>query len=105
MDSRVSPNLAAGVPEAVTANATTTARENTDPLAQLARETGGLFFENSNDLLKALRQSIADGREYYVLAYVPDNKTADGKYRRIRVSVRNSKWHVHAKAGYWATAN
>ncbi len=105
VDARAQPNLAAGVPEAVTSSATSAARESTDVLAELAHQTGGLFFENNNDLLKGLRQAAADGREYYLLAYVPDNKTTDGTYRKIVVTVRDAKWRVNAKAGYWATGN
>jgi len=105
IDSRAQPNLAAGVPEAVTSSAVSAARESTDMLAELAHQTGGLFFENNNDLLKGLRQAAADGREYYVLAYVSDNKATDGTYRKIVVTVRDPKWRVNAKAGYWATGN
>jgi VWFA-related protein len=102
MDSRRSPNLAAGVPEAAASKVSSAARESADPLAQLARETGGLFYENNNALLKGLRQAVADGREYYVLAYTPDNAAGGGTYRKIRIVVRNPKWRVNAKAGYWA---
>lgn len=105
MDSRGSPNLAAGVPEAAISNARSAAHENTDTLAELARETGGAFFENSNDVLKGIRQAFADGREYYLLAYVSENHALDGKYRKISVATRDSKLRVAAKAGYWATGN
>ena len=70
--------------------------------AELARGTGGLFFENNNDLSKGIERAFADGREYYVLAYVPKNKSEDGTFRHIAVEVSNKKWHVNAKAGYWA---
>jgi len=80
-----------------------TARENTDALAELAHQTGGIFYEHDNDLLKGIQQAFADGREYYSLAYVSDNKALDGKYRQIEVKVRGGKWKVNAKAGYWAT--
>jgi VWFA-related protein len=102
MDARGSQNIAAGVPEAVTSNATSAARESTDALAQLARETGGTFYENNNDLLKGIHQAFDDGREYYVLSYIPQNTVLDGKYRKIQVIVNGGKWLVHAKAGYWA---
>jgi VWFA-related protein len=101
MDSRTSPNLRAGVPEAAVSLANSAARESTDALALLAHETGGLFFERSNDLMKGISQAVADGREYYVLAYVPENGIMDGTYRRILVTVRDRKWKVNAKAGYW----
>jgi VWFA-related protein len=92
-------------PEAVDRNEITVARENTDGLAELARETGGLFFENNNDLLKGIRKAVADGREHYVLAYVPSNKKLDGTYRKILVEVKDRHFQVHAKPGYWATKN
>jgi VWFA-related protein len=103
MDARGSPNLAAGVPEAAASNAMSAAREATDGLAQLARSTGGTFFENNNDLLKGIREAVDDGREYYVLSYVPDNSASDGTYRKIEVIVNGGKWQAHAKAGYWAS--
>lgn len=43
------------IPQTVYLNRMTIARENTDALSELARETGGLFFENNNDLLKGAR--------------------------------------------------
>lgn len=79
-----------------------TARQNTDGLAELARETGGLFFENNNDLLKGIQRAFADGRQHYVLAYVPSNKALDGSYRKIQVEVKRRNVHVSAKPGYWA---
>jgi VWFA-related protein len=100
MDSRTSANLTGGVPPSVLSPA----RENTDALAELARQTGGLFFENNNETLKGIQQAVADARESYVLAYVPDNKAVDGKYRSITVSVRGGKRKVVAKPGYWSAA-
>lgn len=74
-----------------------------DTLAELAAATGGTFFHNNNDLLKGLRRAFADGREYYMLAYSPKNAAVDGKFRTIRVEVRDRKAVVRAKRGYWAS--
>ena len=79
-----------------------TAHENQDAMTELAVATGGVFFHNSNDLLKGLRQAFADGREYYLLAYASTNKTPDGKFREIRVEVKRKGAVVRAKRGYWA---
>jgi len=98
-----STSQGAFIPNKVDLNRMTVARENTDALAELARETGGLFFENNNDLLKGIQRAFADGREYYVLAYIPKNKAEDGAFRHIAVQVKNKKLHVNAKSGYWAT--
>jgi VWFA-related protein len=75
-----------------------TAHENTHALAELAHQTGGLFCENHNDLFKGIERAFADGREYYVLAYVPDDSALDGSYRKIEVTVKR-KVQVNAKAG------
>ncbi len=104
MDSRNPPTQITSATETVDHQATIVARENTDVLAQLARDTGGLFFENNNDLSKGIARALADARQYYVLAYVPKNEVLDGKYRRITVELSgNKKFRVNAKAGYWAT--
>lgn len=78
--------------------------QNADVLEQLAASTGGLFYRNSNDLLKGLRQALADGRQYYVLAYAPSDHNADGKFRAISVQVDRKNLRVRAKKGYWALA-
>lgn len=76
--------------------------QNTSVLSQLASATGGLFFEGNNDLLQLYRNALADGRDYYVLAYTSTNTAADGKYRRIVVKVNGKAHGVRAKQGYWA---
>jgi VWFA-related protein len=83
----------------------TNALDTQAPLGELAAATGGVFFHSSNDLFKGMRQSFADGREYYVLAYVPTNPAADGKFREIKVQVKSGNVLVRAKRGYWATPN
>jgi len=80
------------------------AREEQGPMNYLAQTTGGVFYHDSNDLLKGLRQSFADGREFYLLAYNSTNPTEDGKFHAIQVQVKNKSLLVRAKRGYWAAA-
>jgi VWFA-related protein len=80
------------------------ALQNGSGLQQLARATGGVHFHDSNDMLKQFRSALADGLEYYLLAYTPKNQVRDGKFRKITVEVTNKKHHVQAKIGYWAEA-
>ncbi|HEV2352050.1 MAG TPA: VWA domain-containing protein [Terriglobia bacterium] len=82
----------------------TTEIENQEPLAELAQATGGVFFHNNNDLFKGMKQAFADGREYYLLAYVSTNQATDGKFREIKVIVNGKNLTVRAKHGYWAPA-
>jgi VWFA-related protein len=71
-------------------------------MKQLARATGGVYFHDSGDMLKQFRSALADGREYYVLAYTPKNNAHDGKYRTIVVESPDKKLSIRAKSGYWA---
>ncbi len=81
------------------------AEEAGGTLSEMAGATGGTAFQNSNDLLNGLQRAFADGRQYYMLAYVPGNSTPDGKFRAISVRLRDRKLVVKAKRGYWAVAN
>ena len=76
--------------------------ENVDALAELAAATGGVFYHNNNDLFRGLRQALADGRDYYLLAYASPHTAADGKFRQIRVEVSGKNLVVRSKRGYWA---
>ena len=82
--------------------ASSVALESGSGMSQLAQATGGTYLHDSNDLLKQFRAALADGREYYLLAYVPKNPGQDGKFRSITVEVSDSKLRVRAKSGYWA---
>jgi VWFA-related protein len=65
-------------------------------------ETGGEFFYNRNDLDMEIKQSEQMGAGYYTLTYQPQNVDPNGKFRRIRVSLRDPKLHAVTKAGYFA---
>ncbi len=58
-------------------------------IKKLATETGGraYFPESTADLPKIAEDIIKDLRTQYVIAYNPTNKTPDGTYRAIRVTV------------------
>jgi Ca-activated chloride channel family protein len=58
-------------------------------IQKLATETGGRAFfpESISDLPQIANEIIRDLRTQYVIAYNPTNKTADGSYRAIKVSV------------------
>jgi VWFA-related protein len=101
---RNTPSETTPTSEAVDRTAASAARQNADIMAELAHDTGGLFFENNNDLTKGLTRVFADSREYYLLAYVSKNEATDGKFRKIRVEVSDQRMKVNAKAGYWALA-
>jgi VWFA-related protein len=67
-----------------------------------ANETGGKLFFNRNDVDKMIGRSELLGSDYYTLTYQPQDEDEDGKFRRIRVTVRDRNLHVVTKAGYFA---
>jgi VWFA-related protein len=69
-------------------------------MEQLAADTGGKAFYNTNDLNAAMQHAIADGSHYYTLVYSPTNKKMDGSYRRIDVKVPESKYSLAYRRGY-----
>ena len=71
-------------------------------MKQVARFTGGKAFYNQNDLDDAIRSSIVDGSTYYTLAYYPDNKNWNGKFRKIDVKVNRHEVKLRHRPGYYA---
>jgi VWFA-related protein len=65
-------------------------------------ETGGNLFYNRNDIASEIKRSQELGSEYYTLTYEPPTGLADGKFRRVRVTVRDPSLRVLTKAGYFA---
>jgi hypothetical protein len=65
-------------------------------------ETGGNLFYNRNDVSTEIKQPEEWGSEYYTLTYQPPEGNADGKFRRIRVPLRNPDLRVVTKAGYFS---
>ena len=65
-------------------------------------ETGGNLFYNRNDIASEINRSQQLGSEYYTLTYEPPAIQADGKFRRVRVTVRDPSLRALTKAGYFA---
>jgi len=71
-------------------------------MEQLAKDTGGQAFYNTNGLNDALTQVVNNGSRFYSLAYSPTNANMDGKYRRIRVKLIRGKGTLAYRRGYYA---
>jgi VWFA-related protein len=81
---------------------------NGDPFAGdvnfgvFVNETGGNLFYNRNDVDSEMKRSQQLGSEYYTLTYQPHDGDQNGKFRRIRVTLRDKNLRVVTKAGYFA---
>src|SRR5579859_658843 len=68
----------------------------------LVNETGGKLFYNRNDVDVEMHQSQQLGSEYYTLTYQPHGGNANGKFRQIRVTLRDPSLRALTKTGYYA---
>jgi VWFA-related protein len=71
-------------------------------MEQLAKDTGGEAFYNSNGLNDALTHVIDNGARFYTLTYAPSDKTMDGKFRHIRINLLSGKYNLAYRRGYFA---
>lgn len=75
---------------------------------QLADETGGHAYYNTNGLADAVTSAVDAGANFYTLAYTPSRQGQNGEFRRIRVSLTGAAAPADAKLsyrqGYYAAA-
>jgi VWFA-related protein len=69
---------------------------------QVASETGGKAFQNTNDLTQAMQTAAELSSHYYLLSYSPKKQTHDGKFRTIKVLLARTGYHVAYRRGYYA---
>ncbi len=75
---------------------------NHQAMEDLAKDTGGQAYYNTNGLNGALARVVNNGARYYSLTYSPSNTTMDGKFRRIQVKLVSGKSSLAYRRGYYA---
>lgn len=71
-------------------------------MEELARDTGGRAYYNTNGLSDAITHAISEGERYYTLTYTPSNKEMDGKFRKIQVKILGDNYQLSYRQGYYA---
>ena len=71
-------------------------------MQDMAQRTGGKAFYNRNDIDAAIGKSMDDGSTYYTLAYYPENKDWNGKYRKLQIKVNRAGLKLRNRQGYYA---
>ena len=69
---------------------------------KLAAETGGSVYAGIIELTDSMNKALDLGNAYYVLAYRPEDTISDGRFRQIKVTLRNPNLRVITKSGYYA---
>ena len=74
-----------------------------ETLFTLAEDTGGKALLDSNDLAMGIQQAQEDIGSYYILGYYDTNPTADGKFRRIQISIpKQYNAQLDFRSGFYA---
>ena len=71
-------------------------------MQDIADDTGGRAFVNTNDLTGAIRQAIEDSAVTYTLAFYIGNESIDGKFHEIKLEVKRKGVILHYPSGYFA---
>ncbi len=76
-------------------------QDNQDGLWELARRTGGRAVLNSNDFGEVFDVVNRESGDYYLLGYYTHDQEQRGRFRRLRVKVRQSGLRVSHQRGFY----
>ena len=68
---------------------------------QMAQATGGITESSANPAF-AFKRAVEAFENYYLLYYTPKNYRRDGKFKKIEVRIKNKKFKITHRAGYFA---
>ncbi len=78
-------------------------QQSQDTLYSIASDTGGKAFLDNNDLSAGIVQAQKAISDYYIIGYYTTNTDRDGKFRRIRISLKqNEEAKLDYRQGYYA---
>lgn len=80
--------------------------ESQDGLSYLAKETGGIFIKDTNDLYGGIKKML-DDQSYYLIAYEPDENFDPDKSRfnKLDIKVNREDIDVRYRSGFFGTNN
>ncbi|MGC2659353.1 MAG: VWA domain-containing protein [Bryobacteraceae bacterium] len=81
---------------------TTGFQRSQDTLYALAGDTGGKALLDYNDLTKGIAQAEHAISSYYIIGYYSSNTALDGKFRRIKISLKANAAKLDYRQGYYA---
>jgi VWFA-related protein len=71
-------------------------------MEELAGETGGQAFVNTNDITGAIRKAVEDSAVTYTLGFYLDGASLDRKFHELKVEVRRKDLSLRYPRGYFA---
>ena len=73
-----------------------------DTLTTIAEDTGGKAFFDVNEFAEVFDKVVEDTSSYYLLGYTSTNPASDGRFRRIRVTLKQAGYKLEFRSGYYA---
>ncbi len=83
-------------------NAVTGFQRSQDTLYSLAKDTGGHAMFDDNDLALGIVQSAQSMTSYYMVGYYSTHPASDGRFHRVRISLRSAPGELAYRQGYFA---
>ena len=84
-------------------NAVTGFQRSQDTLYSLAKDTGGQAMFDYNDLALGIVRAAQSMTSYYMLGYYSTHPASDGRFHRVRITLRNaSAGELAYRQGYFA---
>jgi VWFA-related protein len=71
-------------------------------MQQIAQDTGGKAFLDTNDFANAVSEVVENGSSYYTIGYVPSRKAFDGKFHTFKVHLDDASCKLAFRSGYYA---
>ena len=75
--------------------------ESQNGLDYIARQTGGKFIRDTNDLAGGIKEVMEDAAGYYLVGYIPAEETFNKNYHKIRLRVKKSGYSVRYRNGFF----
>ncbi|HSE39161.1 MAG TPA: VWA domain-containing protein, partial [Acidobacteriota bacterium] len=76
------------------------AKDYQDTLSQIAQETGGISFQNSQNFKVGFDSILNDLSHQYLLCYRPPNHKRNGEYHSIKVVSKRAGVNLRHRLGY-----
>jgi VWFA-related protein len=70
-------------------------------MQQIAEQTGGHPYLNTNGLKEAVSDAVENGSSYYTIGYVPAAQNFDGRFRKLKIKIDNSDAKLAYRRGYY----
>ena len=71
-------------------------------MREMAEQTGGRAFINTNDLSHAVASATDSGTNFYTITYSPTDSAWDSKFRKIQVKLQQQGYNLSYRRGYYA---